>query len=50
MAGRTVIRVLADAPPGDGFEAIEPSLEDVYFAAMRSKAEPELAAALHTRP
>jgi ABC-type multidrug transport system ATPase subunit len=50
LAGRTVIRVLADAPPGDGFERLEPSLEDVYFAAMRSKAEPELAAALHTNP
>jgi ABC-type multidrug transport system ATPase subunit len=48
LAGRTVIRVLADASPGDGFSPIEPTLEDVYFAAMRSRAEPELAAALHT--
>jgi ABC-2 type transport system ATP-binding protein len=48
LAGRTVIRVLADAPPGDDFAPIEPTLEDVYFAAMRSRAEPELAAALHT--
>jgi ABC-type multidrug transport system ATPase subunit len=46
LAGRTVIRVLADTNPGDGFSPIEPSLEDVYFAAMRSRAEPELAAAL----
>jgi ABC-2 type transport system ATP-binding protein len=36
LAGRTVIRILADRPPGDGFTAVEPSLEDVYFAAMRS--------------
>ena len=50
LAGRTVIRVLADAPPGDGFTPIDPTLEDVYFAAMRSRAEPELAAALHTQP
>jgi ABC-2 type transport system ATP-binding protein len=50
LAGRTVIRVLADTAPGGGFEPIEPSLEDVYFAAMRSRAEPELAAALHTTP
>ena len=50
QAGRTVIRVLADAPPAGGFEPVEPSLEDVYFAAMRSKVEPELAAALHTNP
>ena len=35
LAGRTVIRVLSDAPPGPGFESAEPSLEDVYFAAMR---------------
>jgi ABC-type multidrug transport system ATPase subunit len=50
LAGRTVIRVLADAAPGGGFEPIDPSLEDVYFAAMRSRAEPELAAALHANP
>jgi ABC-type multidrug transport system ATPase subunit len=50
LAGRTVIRVLADAPPGDGFAPIEPTLEDVYFAAMRSRVEPEIAAALHTVP
>ena len=48
LAGRTVIRVLADTAPGGGFEPIDPTLEDVYFAAMRSRAEPELAAALHT--
>ena len=47
LAGRTVIRVLADAAPGDGFAPIEPTLEDVYFAAMRSRAEPEIAAAIH---
>ena len=34
FAGRTVIRILADAPPGEGFEPIDPSLEDVYFAAL----------------
>src|SRR4051812_2383368 len=48
LAGRTVIRVLADAAPSDGFSPIEPTLEDVYFAAMRSRVEPELAAALQT--
>lgn len=50
LAGRTVIRILSDAHPGDGFEPIEPSLEDVYFAAMRGQAEPEPAAALHPSP
>ncbi len=33
-SGRTVIHVLADANPGDGFEAIEGDLEDVYFATL----------------
>ena len=36
LAGRTVIRVLADQAPGEGFAPVEPSLEDVYFAAMRA--------------
>ena len=34
-AGRTVLRVLADAPPEPEFERAEPDLEDVYFAALR---------------
>jgi ABC-2 type transport system ATP-binding protein len=33
LGGRTQVKVLSDAPPGDGFEPAEPSLEDVYFAA-----------------
>jgi ABC-type multidrug transport system ATPase subunit len=35
LAGRTVVRVLADARPEAGYEPAEPGLEDVYFAAMR---------------
>lgn len=34
VAGRTVIHVLADGDPGDGFEAVKPDLEDVYFATI----------------
>jgi ABC-type multidrug transport system ATPase subunit len=34
MAGRTVIHVLADSDPGDGFAAIEGGLEDVYFSTL----------------
>jgi ABC-2 type transport system ATP-binding protein len=34
LAGRTVVRVLADAAPGPAFEAAEPELEDVYFCAL----------------
>jgi ABC-2 type transport system ATP-binding protein len=50
LAGRTVIRVLAENAPAGGFQPIEPTLEDVYFAAMRSRAEPELAAAVEANP
>ena len=35
VAGRTRVRVLADAIPGAGFIPAEPELEDVYFAVRR---------------
>jgi ABC-2 type transport system ATP-binding protein len=43
-AGRTVIRVLADASPGVGFVAVEAGLEDVYFATLHQHraAQPEV--------
>ena len=41
LAGRTVVRVLADARPEPGYEPAEPGLEDVYFAAMRVAHAPE---------
>ena len=34
--GRTVIHVLADNNPGDGFSPVEGSLEDVYFSTLSS--------------
>jgi ABC-type multidrug transport system ATPase subunit len=34
LAGRTVVRVYAEALPGAGFESAEPGLEDVYFCVM----------------
>lgn len=34
FAGRTVIHVLADSDPGDGFEAVAGGLEDVYFSTL----------------
>jgi len=34
FAGRTVIHVLSDAPPGPGFEPVEGGLEDVYFSTL----------------
>jgi hypothetical protein len=34
-AGRTVVHVLSDRSPDDGFEPAEPDLEHVYFATLR---------------
>ncbi len=34
LAGRTLVRVHSEGPPGAGFESAEPDLEDVYFSAM----------------
>jgi ABC-type multidrug transport system ATPase subunit len=39
LAGRTVVHVYGDSPPGPDFEAVQPDLEDVYFSTMmRSRA------------
>ncbi|MDB4950684.1 MAG: transporter ATP-binding protein [Gemmatimonadetes bacterium] len=45
MSGRTVVHVVADEHPGGGFEPVAPSLEDVYFAAMRARRGADAAAA-----
>ena len=45
-AGRTVIRVLADASPGVGFAAVEAGLEDVYFATLHRHRAAQPAATL----
>jgi ABC-2 type transport system ATP-binding protein len=34
LGGRTVIHVLADQDPGDGFAPVEGGLEDVYFSTL----------------
>ena len=36
-AGKTVLRVIADAAPESGFEPAAPELEDVYFAALAAR-------------
>ena len=41
LAGRTVVRVVADHRPEAGYELAEPALEDVYFAAMRGAHAPD---------
>ena len=38
VQGETVVRILADADPGDGFAPAIPSLEDVYFATITEPA------------
>lgn len=37
-AGRTLLHVLADQKPEDGFELVAPDLEDVYFGRLRAQA------------
>jgi len=34
LAGRTVIHILSDDNPGDGFTSVEGGLEDVYFSTL----------------
>ena len=34
LAGRTIVHVYADAPPGAAFEGVEPDMKDVYFSVM----------------
>jgi len=43
--GLTNVHVLADNPPGSGFEPVAPDLEDVYFSVLSSKVWTETAAA-----
>src|SRR5215211_4273180 len=34
QAGRTLVHVYAESPPGSDFDPVEPDLEDVYFSVM----------------
>ena len=43
--GRNAVRVFHDVAPGDGFEPVEPDLEDVYFATLRGLAQTQPAMA-----
>lgn len=38
--GNLALRVEADGNPGDGFEHVEPNLEDVYFSHISKKVDP----------
>lgn len=43
FAGRTIIHVLSDKDPGDGFAAVDGGLEDVYFATLARTRRPAAA-------
>ena len=46
FAGRTIIHVLSEKDPGDGFAAVDGGLEDVYFATLaRTRRAPTALAA-----
>ena len=45
FAGRTIIHILSDGDPGDGFEPVEGGLEDVYFATIDTSRRGAAAAA-----
>jgi ABC-2 type transport system ATP-binding protein len=38
VGGQTMIHIISDADPGDGFVPVEAGLEDVYFATLNRKA------------
>ena len=40
-AGRTRVRVIADAQPDQGFEPVTPDLEDVYFHELSDQHQPD---------
>ena len=45
FAGQTILHVYGENDPGDGFAAVEPGLEDVYFHTL-SNTRAELAPSL----
>ena len=44
MSGRTLVNVVSDGAPGDGFAPVEATLEDVYFAAISGRLNATVAA------
>jgi ABC-type multidrug transport system ATPase subunit len=43
-SGKTIVHVLADSRPEEGFDAVAPDLEDVYFGQLRRQAADSAAA------
>ncbi|HWW20231.1 MAG TPA: ABC transporter ATP-binding protein [Steroidobacteraceae bacterium] len=44
VGGKTIVHVLADGKPEEGFEPVAPDLEDVYFGQLRASGSSTLAA------
>jgi ABC-2 type transport system ATP-binding protein len=40
LAGRTLVNVVSDRAPANAFAPVEPTLEDVYFAAIAGRLQP----------
>ncbi len=45
FAGRTIIHILSPIDPGNGFEAVDGGLEDVYFSTLAQTRRAPVAAA-----
>lgn len=45
FAGKTIIHILSDTDPGDGFTSVEGGLEDVYFSTLAASRRNQPAAA-----
>ena len=43
LAGRPIVRILSEAPPGNGFEQVTPDLEDVYLMTLKQLWSPTAA-------
>ena len=47
FAGNTIVHVLSDSDPNNGFSSVDGGLEDVYFATLaHTRREPALEAAM----
>ena len=42
VSGRTLVNVVSDSAPADGFAPVEATLEDVYFAAISGRLDSTL--------
>ena len=41
FAGNTIIHILSDTDPGDGFSSVDGGLEDVYFSTLAATRRPQ---------